>query len=86
MFIKKLPEKLGIMLAGSTKLLTNLGKLADKVNAFLVPQAVSQISAYSTPPLAGSLPGSEIQQLKAMLTALIKTNAEMLSRVATLEA
>ena len=86
MFIKKLPEKLGIMLAGSTEPLTNLGKLAEKINAFLVPQAVSQISAYSAPPLAGSLPGSEIQQLKAMLTALIETNARMLSRVAALEA
>lgn len=86
MFIKKLPEKLAIMLAGSTEPLINLGKLADKIYTFLAPQAASQIAAFSASPLSTSLPDAEVRQLKAMLSALIETNAQMLTRIATLEA
>lgn len=79
MFLKKLPELLAGTLAGSTEPLTNLGKMADKIYAFLPSSTPApQISVCS----AGD---PDIVQIKSMLNVMMESQTKMLTRIVALE-
>ena len=83
MFIKKLPEKLGGILAGSSETLVKLGELADRIYAFYASTS-SQIAACST--MVPSSPFDvEMRQIKAMLTSIVETNVKLATRLTVLE-
>ena len=90
MFLKKLPEQLASILAGSSETLIKLGELADRIHAFH-KSTTPHVAAYSTasapvaPFSAVPVLDSELKQIKTMLASIMETDIKLSTRIAELE-
>lgn len=85
MFLKKLPQSLAEILAGSTEPLENLGKLADRIKAYQ-SSAPPAIAAFSATPLPTANSSDELQRIKSVLTAITEAITTLSNRLTNLEA